>query len=161
MGIRPTQEVILDMPLKLYDLADRINVWTNTAHTVQIGTLTISEDGEHYQVPGFIGSRQACLEQLVRRYRISSPGQVPAPDSPPPVGHRKTMTILGESLAIYAFLQTPTVAVWTEDKNLPLGILFPDGELWRRSHEDKAQTFEACLESMVRELRKDEPVTCV
>lgn len=164
MGIRPDFITVLDMPLRVYSFETYSTVYLEKGDK-RLGNVSKTErDGVWQTEAGFAGTHRECVEQLVRRHRISNPGQVQGPDSPPATHRKQEMTVLGEKIWLYAFLQTPNLAVWA-DAGPALGILEPAGEQWQRCGKlDEPQSLEDCLEGMVRDYHEAtaaQGVTCV
>lgn len=162
MGIRPEIHQVLDTEVRTYGYPGYLTVWIGDK---RLGNVSKTGQPDEWQLEsGFVGSRQACLEQLVRRHRISNPGQVQTSDSPPVTHRKQEMAVLGEKIWLYAFMQTPNLAVWA-DAGPALGILEPAGEQWQRCGKlDEPQSLEDCLEGMVRDYHEAtaaQGVSCV
>lgn len=87
---------------------------------------------------------------------MNNPGQ----PAPPPLHDRQEMTVLDEPILLHSFRLTPTLAVWTVSGH-PIGVLMPEGELWRRGCLSDSDSLQNCLEAMVRDFRADQAVTRV
>lgn len=151
MGLRPQFVTVLEMEIRTYDYPLYSEVYTAKGDN-KIGRISKADGQGLWQTEaGFVGSRQECLEQVVRTYRISSPNQ--KQPAPPPVLDRKEFLILDERVWVCAMQLTPALVVQTHECGSPLGVLLPAGEGWRRPSEVEGQPLEACLETMVREFR--------
>lgn len=78
--------------------------------------------------------------------------------APPPLHDRQEMTVLDEPIFLHSFRLTP--AVWTASGH-PIGVLMPEGELWRRGCLGDADSLQNCLEAIVRDFHADQAVTRV
>lgn len=156
MGVRPEEIVVQGLTVRLYDFSTYATLWHQDK---RLGNISKTDQADQWQLEsGFTGSRQSCLDQLVSRHRASV--QKDALGCPPSAQQRRLLEILDEKIWVYSFLQTPTLAVWT-DSGHPLGTLTPDGENWRRGCEPDAWALEDCLKSMVLDFRAGQPVAIV
>lgn len=159
MGIRPQFQTVLDLPIRTYDYATYSTAYLAAGDTRLGNVSKAAGDGLWQTEAGFVGSRQECLEQLVRAYRISNPNQ--KQPAPPPMLDRKEFLVLDEKVWVHTFRLTPTLAVWT-DSGQPIGVLLPEGEGWRRPADEEGFALEDCLEAMVRDYHAAQRgVTCV